>query len=234
MRCIAVDDEPLALKLLTRYCEKIPSIELLGAYTDPMDALSYIRSLSPDLLFLDIHMPDLSGIEIVRYFADYKPLVIFTTAHKEHAIEGFELDVVDYLLKPFRFERFQKACRKAEERYRSNQLPEPENSLSEESITFKNNYQTVCLPVDSIQYIEASNNNIRIVTPNQVYTPLMTMKSIWDFLPEGKFVRIHKSYILPVNKIRSFNSEKVITEAIQAPIGRAYLKAFVEKLKKKS
>lgn len=234
MRCIAIDDEPLALKLLAQHCEKIPSIKLLGAYTDPVDALAYIRTLKPDLIFLDIHMPDLSGIEIANVLGK-NTMVIFTTAYKEYAVDGFELDVVDFLLKPFDFERFQKAYIKAEERFQSSNKPAKQGTDSDQlnkCIVVRHNYHSVNIPVCSILYIEASNNNIKIFTEKNVYTPVMTMKNIWDLLPKKRFIRVHKSYIVPIDKIKSYNREKVITETIHIPMGRAYYKDFIERIKK--
>jgi DNA-binding LytR/AlgR family response regulator len=230
MRCIAIDDEPLALKLLQEYCNRIPSIRLLGTYTDSMEALTYIRLLSPDLIFLDIHMPDLSGMDIADSL-DKNTLVIFTTAFKEYAVEGFELDVVDYLLKPFDFNRFLKAYAKAEERFRSSlNKAVPEQTPDNKTISFKYNYRNIRLPLHSILYIEAFNNDIKIVTPDKIYMPVMTMKTIQSLLPEAEFIRIHKSFIVAVSKIKSFNSEQVITDRKKIPIGRSYRKEFMEQM----
>lgn len=123
MKCIAIDDGPPALKLLEHYCSRLPSVQLLGAYTDPVEGISYIRSMQPDLVFLDIRMPDISCVDMAQ-MPEKDTLVIFTTAHREYAVDGFELDAVDYLLKPFGFERFLKACEKAEERLLSSQKKE--------------------------------------------------------------------------------------------------------------
>lgn len=232
MNCIAIDDEPLALKLLTHYCSQVPSIHLLGAYTDPLEGISYIRSLQPDLIFLDIRMPDISGIDIVNALGK-DTFVIFTTAHREYAVEGFELNVVDYLLKPFDFERFLKAYNKAEQRFlMSQKTPAPELISDDNTISFKYNYQNIRLPLHSILYIEACNNYIKIVTPDKIYVPAMTMKTIWKFLPETGFIRVHKSFIVAVNEIKSFNSEQVITGRKQIPVGRSYRKDFLEQMRK--
>jgi DNA-binding LytR/AlgR family response regulator len=229
MRCIAIDDEPLALKLLTHYCSRVPSIQLLGVYADPLDALSYIRSLKPDLLFLDIRMPDISGINIAQSL-DKDTMVIFTTAHREYAVEGFELDVVDYLLKPFDFERFLKAYSKAEKHFFSSREKTVSQNADDKTISFKYNYQNVQLSLHSILYIEAFDNYIKIVTPDKTYMPVMTLKTIENLLPAPTFIRVHKSFIVAVNKIRSFNSEKVITERKRIPIGRHYRKEFLDKM----
>ncbi|MDR1810419.1 MAG: LytTR family DNA-binding domain-containing protein [Prevotella sp.] len=230
MKCIAIDDEPLALKLLAHYCSRISFVQLLGAYTDPLEGISYIRSMQPDLIFLDIRMPDFSGINIAQVL-DKKTLIIFTTAHKEYAVEGFDLDVVDYLLKPFGFERFLKACNKAKQRFSLASKPPVAETLSDgDTLVFKYNYQNICLPLHSILYIEACNNYIRIVTPDKVYMPTMTMKTIRKLLPETEFIRLHKSFIVAVGKIKSFNSEQVITDYRQIPVGRSYRKDFLEQM----
>ncbi|MDR1338630.1 MAG: LytTR family DNA-binding domain-containing protein [Prevotellaceae bacterium] len=231
MKCIAIDDEPLALKLLERYCSRIPSISLLGTYTDPLDGIPYIRSMQPDLIFLDIRMPDVSGISIVQTLKK-DTLVIFTTAHREYAVEGFDLDVADYLLKPFSFERFLKACDRAEERLLSLQRrSSPEQQTGGKTVSFKCSYRNVCLPLHSILYIEAFDNCVRIVTPDKTYMPLMTMKTVQSLLPETEFVRVHKSFIVAVGKIKSFNCEQVLTERRRIPVGRSYRREFLEYMK---
>jgi DNA-binding LytR/AlgR family response regulator len=231
MRCIAIDDEPLALKLLDNYCSRIPSLRLLGAYTDPVEGFMYIRSMKPDLLFLDIRMPDISGIRIAEGL-DEDTMVIFTTAHREYAVEGFDLDVVDYLLKPFDFERFLKACAKAEERFlATHKKSVPETGNGGKIISFKYNYQNVQLPLHNISYIEAFDNYIKIVTPTKTYMPVMTLKAIEGMLSSSGFIRIHKSFIVAVSKIKSFNSEKVITDRCPIPVGRRYRKEFLDKMK---
>ncbi|MDR2775003.1 MAG: LytTR family DNA-binding domain-containing protein [Tannerella sp.] len=228
MKCIAIDDEPLALKLLAHYCSQTPSIQLLGLYTDPLDGLSYIRSLKPDLLFLDINMPEISGVNIAKSL-EKETLVIFMSAHREYAVEGFELDVIEYLLKPFCFERFMKAYTKAEERFLSGRtVPVAESTHEGKTISFKYNYQNIQLPLSAIIYIEAFDNYIKIITSAKTYMPVMTMKTIQTLLPAEDFVRIHKSFIVAVGKIKSFNSEKVVTDRKQIPVGRRFRKNFMD------
>jgi DNA-binding LytR/AlgR family response regulator len=195
---------------------------LLGAYTDPLEGLSYIRAMQPDLLFLDIRMPDISGVDFAGTLKE-NVLIVFTTAHREYAVEGFELNIVDYLLKPFGFDRFLTACEKAEERFlRSLKKPVPEQSLPEEMLMFRCNYQNIQLPLNDILYIEAFDNYIRIVTVGKTYMPVMTLKSMLNRLPQSEFVRVHKSFIVPVARIKSFNHETVVTDRIQAPVGRTF------------
>jgi DNA-binding LytR/AlgR family response regulator len=230
MKCIAIDDEPLALKIIEQYCDRVPSLRLLGAYIDPLEGLSYIRSLQPDLLFLDIRMPDISGIDLAGALKK-DALIIFTTAYREYAVEGFELNVVDYLLKPFGFDRFLTACEKAEERFRQSlkkpvsELPSPENIL-----TLRCNYRIIQLPLNDILYIEAFDNYVKVITSNKVYMPVMTLKNMLSLLPESGFVRVHKSFIIPIAKIKSYIHETVVTDRIQAPVGRTFRKDFFERM----
>jgi DNA-binding LytR/AlgR family response regulator len=230
MRCIAIDDEPLGLKILSRYCDQVPSLHLLGAYTDPLDGLSYIRAMQPDLLFLDIRMPDISGIDLAKALKK-DALIIFTTAYREYAVEGFELDVVDYLLKPFDFQRFLTACTKAEERFEmshrktASEQPSPDGILA-----FRCNYRNIQLPLNDILYIEAFDNYVKIITPAKTYMPVMTMKNMANLLPVADFIRVHKSFIIPVARIKSFNHEMVVTDKIQIPLGRTFQKDFLEKM----
>jgi DNA-binding LytR/AlgR family response regulator len=230
MNCIAIDDEPLALKLLKHYADQTPAIHLTGTFTDPLEALSCIRLSKPELVFLDIRMPDISGIDVAQAL-EKNTLVVFTTAHPEYAVEGFELDVVDYLLKPFSFERFLKACTKAVQRLQtlSGKIQEMQNS-EERSISIKCNYQNIRIPVNSILYIEAFDNYTRIVTHTKVFMPAMTMKTVQNLLPQDEFIRVHKSFIIPVAKIKSFNHDTVVTDKIQVPVGRTFLKDFLEKM----
>jgi DNA-binding LytR/AlgR family response regulator len=188
--------------------------------------------MQPDLIFLDIRMPDVSGIRIAQAL-EKDTLVIFTTAHREYAVEGFELDVADYLLKPFSFERFLKACNKAEERFLASQkkdVPEQRSAGSERTVSFKCSYRNVRLPLHSILYIEAFDNYVRIVTPDKTYMPLMTMKAVQRLLPATEFVRIHKSFIVAVGKIKSFNGEQVVTDRKRIPVGRSYRRDFLEQM----
>jgi DNA-binding LytR/AlgR family response regulator len=231
MKCIAIDDEPLALKLLAHYCNQAPSIRLIGSYTDPLDGLSYIRSLKPDLLFLDINMPEISGVHIAKSL-EKETMVIFISAHREYAVEGFDLDVVDYLLKPFSFERFMKAYVKAEERFlakRTKAIAEPLHDGK--IISFKYNYQNIQLPLSAILYIEAFDNYIKIITPAKTYMPVMTMKTIQSLLPAEDFIRVHKSFIVAVGKIKSFNSGKIVTDRKQIPVGRCFRKDFMDRMR---
>ena len=230
MKCIAIDDEPLALKLLTHYCSQVPSLRLMGTYTDPLDGLSYIRSLRPDLLFLDINMPEISGVHIARLL-EKDTMVIFVSAHRQYAVDGFDLDVVDYLLKPVGFERFMKAYAKAQERFLSKRTTTAADALDDDKIiSFKYDYRNIQLPLNAILYIEAFDNYIKIVTPAKTYIPSMTMKTIQRLLPSEDFIRVHKSFIVAVGKIKSFNRAKVVIDRKELPVGRYFRKDFMDRM----
>jgi len=226
MKCIAIDDEPLALKILSQYCDQIPFLRLLGTYTDPLEGLYGIRSMKPDLLFLDIRMPDISGINFVESLNE-DVLIIFTTAFQEYAVKGFELNVVDYLLKPFDFERFLTACSKAKERLQlSLKMPVSEQISPNEILSIKCNYQNIQLPLSDILYIKGFDNYVKVVTTKKTYIPVMTLKSMMNLLPKSGFVRVHKSFIIPVVRIKSWNRGIVVTDKIQVPVGRTFRKDF--------
>jgi DNA-binding LytR/AlgR family response regulator len=158
-------------------------------------------------------------------------LVIFTTAHREYAVEGFELNVVDYLLKPFGFDRFLAACTKAEERFRmSREKVAPEQSKPDEILMFRCDYQNIRLSTSDVLYIEAFDNYVKIVTPEKTYMPVITMKSMMFLLPETGFIRVHKSFIVPIARIKSFNHEVVVTDKIKIPVGRTYQKDFLNRM----
>jgi DNA-binding LytR/AlgR family response regulator len=234
MRCIAIDDEPLALKILGHYCDRTPSISLLGCYTDPLEGLLHIRASQPDLLFLDVCMPDMTGIDLAEAL-NGDVLVIFTTAHREYAVKGFELNVVDYLLKPFDFARFTSACAKAEDRLLlSRRDIAPAQPTTEETLLFRCNYRHIQLPMSRIVYIKAFDNYVKIVTEGKTYMPAMTLKTVMKLLPEAKFVRVHKSFVIPVSGIKSFNHETVILDRTKIPIGRTFLKDFLERMRRPS
>ena len=227
--CVAVDDEPPALKIITEYCNRIPYIQLLHCFTNPVEALEYCKFYKPKLLFIDIQMPTLSGLEF-NTFLDYKPLFVFTTAFSRYAVEGFELDAVDYLLKPFSFERFEKAVCKAKRSYDNKHgIFSLEN---EDFIIIKIDYQNVKIPLSNICYIEACDNYIKIFTDKKFYMPLMNLKAITPQLSPNKFVRVHKSYMVSVMKISHFTHESIVIGNSKIPIGRTYLPDFLEIIKK--
>ncbi len=225
IRCVAIDDEPLALQLITAYIKRCNNLQLLQAFDDAVAGNDFVRNEKADLLFIDINMPDITGLDLVRSLPE-KPMIIFTTAHKKFALEGFELDAIDYLLKPVNFERFEKAVKKAEEYYAYRnraQVEEPEN------LFVYAEYRMLKIPVRDIEYIESLEDYIRIHRPNEkpVMT-LMTLKKVLELLPAAKFSRIHRSYIVATGKVQSIQNRKAkLVSGMELPISDSYIDFIV-------
>ncbi len=221
IHCIAIDDEPLALQLIQEYCAKISFLKLEKTFTNTDEAISYMQANKTDLLFLDIQMPDITGIQFYKNLLE-KPPVIFTTAYKDFAVEGFNVDAVDYLLKPFEYDRFLKACYKAKEYIEF--LSSQEVQLN--SLFIKVNYEIMKVNLKDIDLIEALDDYIKIyIKPNPVLT-LMTLKSIQEKLPPRDFVRVHRSFIVPLAKIEKFSKSKVWIAGKEIPIGSSYSNVY--------
>ena len=221
IHCIAIDDEPLALQLINEYCSKISFLKLEKTFTNTDEARTWLQQNKVDLLFLDIQMPDINGMQFYKSLAE-KPPVIFTTAYKDFAAEGFNVDAVDYLLKPFEYDRFLKACYKANEylEFLSSQ------ELQLNSIFVKVNYEIMKINLKDIELIEALDDYIKIyIKPTPVLT-LMTLKSIQEKLPSRDFVRVHRSFIVPINRIEKFSKTKLWTAGKLIPIGSSYSNVY--------
>ncbi len=217
IHCIAIDDEPLALQLISEYCSKISFLKLEKIFTNTDEANAYLQNNTVDLLFLDIQMPDINGMQFYKNLSK-KPPVIFTTAYKDFAAEGFNVDAVDYLLKPFEYDRFLKACYKANEYL--DFLSSQELQLN--SIFVKVNYEIMKINLKDIELIEALDDYIKIyIKPNPVLT-LMTLKSIQEKLPARDFARVHRSFIVPLGLIEKFSKTKLWISGKEIPIGSSY------------
>jgi DNA-binding LytR/AlgR family response regulator len=217
IHCIAIDDEPLALQLINEYCGKISFLQLDKVFTNTDEARIWLSQNKVDLLFLDIQMPDVNGLQFYKSLVD-KPLVIFTTAYKDFAVDGFNVDAVDYLLKPFEYDRFLKAVYKSKEylEFLSSQ------ELQLNSIFVKVNYEIMKINLKDIELIEALDDYIKLyIKPNPVLT-LMTLKSIQEKLPLRDFARVHRSFIVPLNKIEKFSKTKLVVAGKEIPIGSSY------------
>lgn len=224
LKCIIVDDEFLAISLLSRYVEKIPFLELVFSSENPISAMEFIQNNEADLIFLDIQMPELSGINFMKIVGD-KLKYILTTAYSEYALEGYEHNVIDYLLKPISFERFEKSVNQAKERFALNE--------NQEKTYFfvKSSGQQHKILFQDILYIESIKDYANIKTENQEYIVLDTLKSLENQLPDA-FVRIHKSFILNTNQIKSVTSKSVILQSNQEiPIGESYKMNLLNTLK---
>lgn len=217
IKCIVIDDEPLALQVVLEYCNKISFLSLEKVFTDTDEAREYLLQNKVDILFLDIQMPDINGLQFYKSLS-VKPIVVFTTAYKDFAVEGFSVDAVDYLLKPFEYDRFLKACYKAKEylEFLSSQ------ELQLNSIFVKVNYEIMKINLKDIELIEALDDYIKIhIKPSPVLT-LMTLKSISDKLPARDFLRVHRSFIVPIHKIEKFSKSKIWISGKEVPIGSSY------------
>jgi DNA-binding LytR/AlgR family response regulator len=220
LKCIAIDDEPLALRLVSEYISRFPALQLVKTFDDAISGAEFLKSTPVDLLFIDINMPDITGIDLVRSLP-IKPIVIFTTAHKNFAYEGFELEALDYILKPIDFKRFEKAVEKAIDYYQYKNKTTSEQP--EESLYVYSEYRMVKIELSAIEYIESMEDYIKIhLTNAKTVLTLMPLKKVLEKLPADKFQRIHRSYIVPVNKIRSIQNRKVKLTSVELPVSESY------------
>jgi len=220
--CIVIDDEPLALNLVKEYIGKVSFLELRGSFTDAIEARAFLEKEKTDLLFLDVQMPDMNGIQFYNAIP-HKPMVIFTTAFSEYAVEGFNVNAIDYLLKPFEYDRFVKSVFKAKEYY--------EFTLNQElrltSIFVKADYQLVKVNLKDVLFIEGLDDYIKIhLADNRNILTLMSLKAVTEKLPANEFVRIHRSYIVPLGKIEKISSRKVEIGGREIPVGISYAEEF--------
>jgi two-component system LytT family response regulator len=225
LKCIIVEDEPLARQIIEGYISRVPFLELQGSYEDAIEALDHLRGGPVDLIFLDIHLPEIKGITFLKTLTD-APAVIITTAYHEYALEGYELNVVDYLLKPFEFELFLAAVNKVKmQRQPEEAITEPGKDYLFVSIQLKK----VKIHFSEILYIESQKEYVRIVTRDKDHLTKMSTHEIERLLPDSLFQRIHRSFIIALDKVGSFNSEMVEIEGKNIPVGRGY-KHVLEKL----
>ncbi|MES2331751.1 MAG: LytTR family DNA-binding domain-containing protein [Bacteroidota bacterium] len=230
LKCIAIDDEPLALELIKQYIERVPELQLVQTFDDAITGGEFLRVNTIDLLFIDINMPDITGIELVRSLKD-KPATIFTTAYKKFAFEGFELEAVDYLLKPISFERFLKAARRVIDFHA---VKYPAKAATEEHFFVRSEYRMVKIEMNEIDYIEGLEDYIKIhLTNAKPVLTLMTLKAVMEKLPEEKFQRIHRSYIVPVNKVQSILNRKLtLANGVELPVSDSYVSFINDWMKK--
>ena len=225
--CVAIDDEPLALEVIKIYIAKIPDLHLIGSFSDAAEGLAFLQKNIVTLLFLDINMPNLNGFELY-YALQIKPMIIFTTADKGYAVEAFEIDAIDYLLKPFNFIRFEIAITKT---YNRRQVKEKED-ISTQHLYIHSDYKIVKIAFSEIVYIEASDDYVTIYTGIQSYLTLLSMKKILGKLPAMDFLRIHRSYIVAKDKISFLQYRKIgLLNNIELPVGDTYRRT-ISSLKK--
>ncbi len=223
-----VDDEPLALNVIGQYLSRFSQFEVCGKSTDPVAALAAIKSSKPDLLFLDIAMPDLTGLELLAAM-QHKPAVILTTAYRDYAVEGFDLKVLDYLVKPVSFKRFVQAIDKFLELQSTLNPPKKEGS---DHILIKADRKTVRVDLSDILYIEGVKDYVRIVTDHQRLITKVSIGHLLKELPAGEFLQVHKSFIVAKEKINAFTSHDVEIGGVEIPIGRVFKEGFENAMRK--
>ncbi len=232
IRCFIIDDKPLALDILADYIGKVPFLELVAMTTNPLEALAWLEKenfeKADNLIFLDIQMPELSGIQFLKVLGG-KSKVILTTAYPEYALEGYEHDVIDYLLKPISFERFYKAIQKAQKIIYSNVFYEGDAKLNNKDFLFvKTAYKIQKVNLNEILYIEALQNYVIIHTEKEKVITLQTIKNMEEMLSYPAFVRVHKSYIVAVGKINTIERGRIIIANKEINIGETYRERFMQ------
>ena len=220
MKCIIVDDEPLAREILESYVEKVPFLKLIASCKNAFEALDKIQQEKPDVIFLDIQMPDLNGIQFYESLV-YKPLVIFTTAYSDYAVSGFDLDATDYLVKPFSFDRFMKAVNKARVN-RKKEVSENSGNFRRKFMFVKDGVKIVRVPYDDILYFEGMKDYVKIVMKEKFILTLISMQHMADKLPNDLFVRVHRSYIVSISKIEKVEKNRVVIADKWIPVGNSY------------
>jgi len=221
LKCVAIDDEPLALELIKTYVNRFPSLEIIHVFEDAISGAEYLNQNPVDLLFLDVNMPDITGVELARSLVN-NPMIIFTTAYRNYAFESYELQAIDYLLKPIDFNRFTTAVEKAIDFYAYKTTPQ--ENFGREAIYLYSEYKMIKIFLKDIEYIESMGDYLKIYqnTAEKPLLTLATMKKILEKLPENQFTRIHRGFIVALDKIKSIHNKKVQLANAELPIGDAY------------
>lgn len=216
IKALAIDDEPLALSVIESFCDQLDYIDLQKTFTKPNEALKHLKKFPVDLLFLDIHMPSLTGIDFYKQI-EQNTVVIFCTAHSQYAVEGFNLNALDYLLKPFTFERFQQATEKAKDYFSQNETQKSQH------IFIRADYSLQKINLEDILYIEALDDYLKIYLHQQkTIVARMTMKAILEKLPSTDFIRVHRSFIVPIKKVESIRNKTLQILDKKIPVGNSY------------
>lgn len=234
IRCIAIDDEFHALRQISDYIEKTPFLSLMGKFESALQALPFIRENIIDLMFVDINMPDLSGMDFVKSLNN-PPKIIFTTAYSEYAIDGFKVDAVDYLLKPISYKDFLKAANKANERFFSKNSTPAVVQHDAEFLFIKSEYKVIRINYDNIKYIEGKSEYVQIFIENhEPIMSLMSLKKLVEHLPENQFMRVHRSFIVNLDKITIIERNRIVfDQKVYIPISDQYQKEFQKYLDEK-
>ena len=225
IRCIIIDDEPLAVAQLEKYVERVPFLVNVGSCTSAAEAMDVLSAGNVDAMFVDINMPDIDGVQLVRSLA-HPPMVVFTTAYSEYAIEGFRLDAIDYLLKPISFDSFLKAANKLKLVYGIKNpavpAPEPVDTVANDCLYVKSDYKMLRVPISSIKYIEGMSEYVRIFVEDNAKpsVSLLSMKKLEESLPADAFMRVHRSYLVNLNKVKEVSKMRIVYDGdVYVPIG---------------
>lgn len=226
IKCMAIDDEPLALQQIAGYIQKIPFLKLEAKCTNAFEALKILGSKSIDLMFVDINMPDLNGMEFVKSLEE-KPLLIFTTAYSEYALDGFKVDALDYLLKPFTFSEFSLSVQKARKQFELIKNVPGEIDSNNDYLFIKSEYKLVRINFSDMLYIEGMKEYVRIhLTAQKPVMSLLSMKSLEQKLPENRFMRVHRSYIVNLDKITTVERFRIVFDNVRIPVSENYKEKF--------
>jgi DNA-binding LytR/AlgR family response regulator len=231
LQCLVVDDEPLAAKVIEKHIQDIPFLEMAGVCHDALAAMEFLKKNQIEVLILDIHMPKLKGLDLLRILTN-KPKVILTTAYHQYALEGFELEVVDYLLKPVEFDRFLKAVNRL--------LPDASSNMAARAVEantrpfrfFKANRMNIKVYLDEVRYIEGSGDYVKIHYADKYIMVQMQLSEVETYIASDDFLRIHRSFLVPIPKIDAYSSSEVVVEGVSLPIGRHYKMQALERLEK--
>jgi two-component system, LytTR family, response regulator LytT len=234
IKTIAIDDEPLALQLVKGYISKTPFLKLVDSFDNPLDAMDYLHQNDVELIFLDIQMPDLTGTEFTRILGGSHK-IIFTTAYEKYALEGFRLEAVDYLLKPFNYEEFLKAAQKAEKLIRlENADKVQEITANNEFLFMKSEYKIRRINFNDIRYIEGLKDYVKVYLLNETLPvmSLSTLKSLEEKLPKSRFMRVHRSFIVNLEKIDTIERSRIVFGKVYIPVSDQYKEQFQEYIDK--
>lgn len=227
IKVITIDDEPLALQLVSGYIEKTPELKLVGRFDNPLDAADFLNENSADIIFVDIQMPDLTGIEFTRLL-EKGPKIIFTTAYEKYALEGYKLEIVDYLLKPFSYEEFLSAVRKAERLIRLEQKAKVNVNANDKFLFIKSDYKIKRINFNDIIFIEGLKDYAKIYTQSssKPVLSLTTLKLLESKLPSGRFMRVHRSFIVNLDKIDTIDRSRIVFGKTYIPVSEQFKEKF--------
>ena len=231
IRCLIVEDEPLAREIISRYVQQVPTLRLVGECANAIQAFTFLQQQAVDLMFLDIRMPQLNGNDFLKTLQN-PPKVIFTTAYPDYALESYELDAIDYLVKPVTFERFLKAINKAGGLHLAGveNNPAREEKKTESFVYFRADRKMIKVLLQDILYIESMKDYVKIITSNDTIVSRQSISSVEAMLPEKDFIRAHRSFIVSLQKIKSFTSELIEIDKTEIPIGKIYRNSVLKTL----